>query len=181
MRRWLLGLLLLAVTCGVLAWRWQSEIIGSAAGWYLGRMARAEQASGGLARRRDAVSRLNRTLLMPAPADPLVPELFDLMTALSSRVATGEVSLDWAAYIYTSYQRDLLRERPDGTPRRSAEEVAGQLAHYLEFYSIRRRPDARGMTVGDLLGTGDDVITLEEIEEAERTGRPIDLRTRGAR
>jgi hypothetical protein len=35
------------------------------------------------------------------------------------------------------------------------------------------------VTVADLLGTGDDVITLEEIEEAERTGRDIDLRTRG--
>src|SRR5512145_1209556 len=102
MRRWLLGLLVVALTLGLVAWRWQSEIIGTAATWYLGRMARAEQASGGLGARRDAVSRLNRTLLMPAPADALVPELFDLMTAHSSRVATGEVSLDWAAYIYTS-------------------------------------------------------------------------------
>jgi len=35
--------------------------------------------------------------------------------------------------------------------------------------------------VGDLMGTGDDVISLDEIKEAERTGKEIDLRTRGAK
>jgi len=179
MRRWLLALLLVAAW-GVIAWRWQSEIIGTFARWYLGRVARAEAASGDLTRRRESVARFNRMLLMPPPADAIVPELFDLVTALSSRVATGEVSLDWAAYIYTAYQRDMLRDRPDGVPRRSAEEVAAELRRYLEFFSIRKRPDVAGMTVEGLLGTGDDVITLDEIEEAERTGRTIDLRTRGA-
>ena len=31
------------------------------------------------------------------------------------------------------------------------------------------------------MGTGDDVISLDEIEEAERTGKEIDLRARGER
>jgi hypothetical protein len=181
MRRGLVVLLVVGVACGVAAWHWQSEIIGRVAGWYLGRVARAERASGDLTRRRESVARFNRMLLMPPPADALVPELFDLATALSSRVATGEVSLEWAAYIYTDYQREMVRDRPDGMPRRSPEEVAAQLGRYLEFFSIRKRPDVPGVTVGGLLGTGDDVITLDEIEEAERTGRTIDLRTRGAR
>jgi len=31
------------------------------------------------------------------------------------------------------------------------------------------------------MGTGDDVITLDEIQESEKTGKEIDLRTRGAK
>ena len=150
MRRRLLTLLVLIVAIGAAAWHWQSVIIGTTARWYLARMAQREQASGELAGRRDAVARVNRTLLMPAPADALVPELFDLMTALSSRVATGEVSLEWAAYIYTSYQRDLVQERPGGTPRRTPEEVATALAHYVEFYSKHFDPAASAEQVADM-------------------------------
>lgn len=47
----------------------------------------------------------------------------------------------------------------------------------MAFYAIQKRPDARGVTVADMLGTGHDVITLEEIEEAERLGKEIDPRT----
>jgi hypothetical protein len=118
---------------------------------------------------------------MPPPDDALVPELFDLVTQLSSRVATGEISLNWAAYIYTTYQRDMIQQRPTGMPRRSSDEVGEQLARYVRFFSIQKRPDQRGVTVSDLMGTGDDVISLDEIEEAERTGKDIDLRTRGAK
>jgi len=117
---------------------------------------------------------------MPPPDDVLVPELFDLVTQLSSRVATGEVSLNWGAYIYTAYQRDMLQERPSGTPRRSPEEVGAQLTRYIQFFAIQKRPDQRGVTVGDLMGTGDDVITLDEIQQAEKSGKEIDLRNRGA-
>ena len=181
MRRRLVVLAFVLVGGALAVWRWQTQILGTAARWYLARMARSEEASGGLDGRRTAVARLHRTLLMSAPADALVPELFDVMTALSSRVASGEISLDWAAYLYTSYQRDLVRDRPDGSPRRSPDEVAAALQRQVEFFSIRKRPDAPGLTVGEVLGTGDGVITLEEIEEAERTGRTIDLRSRGAR
>jgi hypothetical protein len=116
---------------------------------------------------------------MAPPPDALVPELFDVVTLVSRRVASGEISFDWVAHLYTTYERDLVQQRPTGTPRRTPDEIKIEVDRYVQFYAIRKRPDARGVTVGDLLGTGDDVITLEEIEEAERTGKEIDLRTRG--
>jgi hypothetical protein len=181
MKRALLAVVLLLVVGGGAAWYWQSQLIGNAGRWYLGRIAGRENASGTLDERRRILAQMNRYLLMPPPADPQVPELFDLVTQLSSRVATGEVSLNWAAYIYTTYQRDMIQQRPDGTPRRSPDEVGAQLARYIEFFHIRKRPDQAGVTVSDLMGTGDDVISLDEIKEAERTGKEIDLRTRGAK
>ena len=181
MKRFLWGLLLLLVVCGAAGWYWQSQIIGVAGRWYMSRMAAREDRSGSLDERRKLLAQMNRYLLMPPPDDALVPELFDLTTQLSARVATGEISLNWAAYIYTAYQRDLVQQRPDGKPRRSSDEVAAQLAQYVQFFSIQKRPDQRGVTMGDLLGKeGDEVITLDEIEESERTGKEIDLRNRGA-
>jgi hypothetical protein len=118
---------------------------------------------------------------MPAPDDALVPELFDLVTLVSSRVATGEISLNWVAYIYTTYQRDMVDKRPNGIPRRSLPDVRVELDRLVAFYSIRKRPEQGGIKVGDILGTGDDVISLDEIEAAEKAGKHIDLRTRGAK
>jgi hypothetical protein len=181
MRRVLLAVLLLLVVGVGAAWYWQSQVIGTAGRWYLSRIAARENASGSLDERRRMLAQMNRYLLMPPPDDAQVPELFDLVTQLSSRVATGEVSLNWAAYIYTTYQRDMIQQRPDGKPERSPEEVGAQLARYIEFFHIRKRPDQRGVTVGDLMGTGDDVISLDEIKEAEKSGKQIDLRTRGAK
>lgn len=180
MKRVLLPLLVLLIVGGGAAWYWQSQLIGNAGRWYLSRIASRENASGSLEERRRMLAQMNRYLLMPPPADAQVPELFDLVTQLSSRIATGEVSLNWAAYIYATYQRDMIQQRPGGRPRRSPDEVGAQLARYIEFFHIQKRPDQRGVTVGDLMGTGDDVICLDEIEEAERTGKQIDLRTRGA-
>jgi hypothetical protein len=181
MKRALPVILLLVLAGGVAAWYWQSQLIGNAGRWYLGRIAASENQTGSVAKRRDILTQINRYMLMPAPDDAMVPELFDLVTQLSSRVAIGEISLNWAAYIYTAYQRDMIQQRPNGTPRRSPEEVGVQLAHYIEFFNIRKRPDARGVTINDLMGTGDDVITLDEIQEAEKNGKSIDLRTRGAK
>jgi hypothetical protein len=181
-RRALRALLVLVgvfAVAGVLAWRNQSVLIGRFAEWYLSRVAAAERASGKVDRQRGILTTLNRQLLMPAPPDALVPELFDFVTLVSTRVATGEISLAWVAYLYTTYQRDLALQRPDGTPPRARAEVAAELDRLVRFYAIRKRPEAGGVEVGDLLGTGDDVITLEEIEEAEKSGKPIDLRTRG--
>ncbi len=184
-RRWwlrvlvvLLGVLLVG---GALAWRYQSVIIGRAAEWYLSRVAESETATGKLDKRRDILTSVNRQLLMPAPPDALVPELFDLVTLVSSRVATGDISLNWVAYLYTTYQRDMVQQRPNGTPRRSVDEVRGELDRLVQFYSIQKRPEQQGIKVGDLLGTGDDVISLDEIEAAEKNGKQIDLRTRGAK
>ena len=181
MKRTLLAVLLVLVVGGLAAWHWQSQLIGTGAQWYLGRIAHSEGSSGTVERRSAILTQLNRYLLMPPPPDVYVPELFDLVTALSSRVATGEVSLNWAAYIYTAYQRDMVEQRPTGRPRRSMDEVNAELGRYIQFFAIQKRPDQQGVTVGDLMGTGDDVITLDEIQQSEKSGKEIDLRTRGAK
>ena len=181
MKRTLLAVLLVLVVGGLAAWHWQSQLIGTGAQWYLGRIAHSEGSSGTIERRSTILTQLNRYLLMPPPPDVYVPELFDLVTALSSRVATGEVSLNWAAYIYTAYQRDIVQQRPTGRPRRSIDEVNAELGRYIQFFAIQKRPDQQGVTVGDLMGTGDDVITLDEIQQSEKSGKEIDLRTRGAK
>jgi hypothetical protein len=115
---------------------------------------------------------------MPAPPDAMVPELFDLITLLSNRIARGAISLDWGAYVYTSYVRDMVRDRPDGSPVRTTAQVASELQRYVEFYSLRKRPDAPGMRVGDLLGAGEDTYTVDEIEQAYREGRDLSVRKR---
>ena len=156
-------------------------LIGRAAEWYLSRVAESENTSGKLEKRKEILANVNRQLLMPPPPDPLVPELFDLVTIVSSRVATGDISLNWVAYLYTTYQRDMTIQRPNGSPRRALEEVHAELDHLVKFYSIQKRPEQEGIKVGDLLGTGDDVISLDEIEAAEKSGKEIDLRKRGAK
>jgi len=179
-RRWarvLLVLLVVFVVGGALAWRYQSVLIGTGAQWYLSRVAESENTSGKLEKRKEILANVNRQLLMPAPADALVPELFDLVTLVSSRVATGEISLNWVAYLYTSYQRDMVDQRPSGMPRRSLEQVQVELDRLVRFYSIQKRPEQAGIKVGDILGTGDDTISLDEIE----SGKDIDLRTRGTK
>jgi hypothetical protein len=181
MKRTLLAVLLVLVVGGLAAWHWQSQLIGTGAQWYLGRIAHSEGSSGTVERRSAILTQLNRYLLMPPPLEVYVPELFDLVTALSSRVATGEVSLNWAAYIYTAYLRDMVQQRPTGRPRRSIDEVNAELGRYIQFFAIQKRPDQQGVTVGDLMGTGDDVITLDEIQQSEKSGKEIDLRTRGAK
>jgi hypothetical protein len=179
-RRWarvLLVFLAVVVVGGLVAWRKQSVLIGSAAQWYLSRVAESENTSGTLDRRRAILVNVNRQLFMPPPSDALVPELFDLVTLVSSRVATGEISLNWVAYLYTTYQRDMVEQRPTGTPRRSMDQVRAELDRLVAFYAIQKRPEQDGIKVGDILGTGDDTITLDEIE----SGKDIDLRTRGAK
>jgi hypothetical protein len=175
LRRVLLGVLGIALVAGGLAWYYQSEVIGFVAQRGLANLAERDEAAGDLARRREVVARMNRQLLMSPPADAHVPELFDVTTLLSPRVASGEISLPWAAYVYTSYQRDLVAERPTGQPRRSADEIRAQVEHYVEFYSLQKRPDVPGIELGDLFGADDgDVATLEEIEAAEEAGRDPD-------
>lgn len=182
--RWLkvaLGLLVVVVGLGALGWVYQSEIIGVASRWYLTRVAASENQTGDLTKRRQILTQIHRQLLMPPPDDRLVPELFDFSTTLSSRVATGEVSIAWAAKLYTEYMRDLLLQRPTGEPRRTPEQVTAEVERMVVFYAVQKRPDVQGVRVGDILGVeGDDVLTLEEIEAADREGREIDLRTRGA-
>ena len=179
-RRWARVLLVLLAVIGLLgaaAWHWQSQLIGRGAEWYLTRVAESENTSGTLDRRRAILANVNQQLFMPPPSDALVPELFDLVTLVSNRVATGEISLNWVAYLYTTYQRDMVEKRPTGTPRRSLDQVRGELDRLVAFYAIQKRPEQDGIKVGDILGTGDDTISLDEIE----SGKEIDLRTRGAK
>jgi hypothetical protein len=96
----------LAVALGALAWSEQSRLIGIGARWWFERVAAQEQGADAIARRRGVLAELHRRLLLAPPADVHVPELFELVTQLSARVATGEVSLPWAAYVYTTYERD---------------------------------------------------------------------------
>ena len=169
-----IGAGLALIVAAIAAWHWQSEIIGVGARWYLERVAAREQASGSIAERRTAVARMQRMLLlMPAP-DPLVPELFDLITAVSQRVASGEIDFAWAAYVYNSYERDLVRDRPQGTPRRSIPEVETEVQRYVQFYALQKRPDGDGVKLRDLAGAPEGKsFTVEEIEQAAREGRDL--------
>src|SRR5262249_55095893 len=135
MKRVLPVVLLLVLAGGVAGWYWQSQLIGHAGRWYLGRIAASENQTGNVTKRREILAQINRYRLIPAPDDPRAPELFDLVPQPPSRAATGELSLNWPAYIYPAYQRDMIQQRPDGTPRRSPEEVGVQLAHYIEFFN----------------------------------------------
>ncbi len=170
------GLVAVLAIVGVGAWRYQGEIIGSGARWSLERISALEEGTGDIANRRGIIETIHRRLLMPPPPDGMVPELFDYVTLLSARVASGEVTLNWAAYLYSGYARDLVRDRPDGTPRRSDDELRALLDREVAFFAIRKRPHAEGFGVGDLIGQGGDTITLDEIEAAEREGRELDLR-----
>lgn len=173
-RRLLLAVVAVLVLGGAAAWYWQSQLIGVGARWYLAAVAAREEASGDLAERRAAVARMHRLLLLQPPRDALVPELFDLITAVSSRVASGQIDFPWAAYVYNSYERDLVRDRPDGVPRRSMDEVETEVERYVEFYALQRRPDRDGVRLRDLAGApAGESFTLEEIEQAHREGRDL--------
>ncbi len=166
----------LLLTLGGLGWRYQSKLIGFGAGWYLRRVAARETGSGDLTQRRAVVAQTHRMLLMPPPPDALVPELFELVTQLAARSAAGSISLNWSAYVYTSYYQDMVRDRPTGEPLRSHEQVAAEVEKYVQFYALQQRPDVPGMRVSDLLGDSGDSYSLEEIEKAEKDGHPLPLR-----
>jgi len=175
-RRSAKGLLVAALAC-VAACTGQSRPSGSAgtpgpAGAYLSGLAASDTQAGSLEQRRAVVARLNRAVLLAPPPDALVPELFDLTTQLASRVEAGEVSPNWAVYLYTVYQRDMLRDRPDGTPRRSSEEVRAQVSDYVEFFHITTRPDAPPNPLADFFGTPASTVVRPEDRENERLRSP---------
>ncbi|GBD25918.1 hypothetical protein HRbin30_01245 [bacterium HR30] len=96
----------------------------------------------------ETIRTVHQILLLPGAPPELVPELWDYYLLLSERAATGEVSPGWAAYLYTNYFLDLLQQRPTGIPRKSREEVRQHLQASIEYYNIRKRPDARPAPFG---------------------------------
>jgi hypothetical protein len=98
---------------------------------------------------REAIAIAHAVLLLPRPSEALVPELFDCFEIISQRAATGEIAPHWAAHLYTNYYLDMVRDRPNGQPRRSPEEIRSRLDADIEFYYIRKRPEARPSPVGD--------------------------------
>ena len=106
----------------------------------LSRLAIDEDATGRIDRRREVLAGLNRQLLMPPPDAAFVPELFDFVAALAPRMESGTVSPAWGSWLYTTYQRDLRAERPDGRPRRPSAEVSAALERSIEFYHVRANP-----------------------------------------
>jgi len=175
-RRLLVAALLLVSVAGVLAWRHQSQLIGLGGRWYLERIAARDAAAGEIVRRRAVLARVHAMLLMPPPSPGTVEELYDLATLLAYPVATGAISLGWASYLYTSHARDLARDRPDGTPRRTEEELRAELAGSVDFFALRKRPDVAGIRLRDLAGRPVNSYTVEQIERAAREGRRLDLR-----
>jgi hypothetical protein len=95
-----------------------------------------------LERRTQVVSGVQRQLLMAHVGDVLVPEMFDVLVALAPRMESGTVSAAWASYIYTTYERDLVKERPTGTPRRSHVEIDRALGEMVAYYHIQENPKA---------------------------------------
>ena len=115
----------------------------------LARTAASEETSGVFVERSAVLADVSQQLVEPPPPDPLVPELFDVLVALAPRMEKGAISPAWASYVYTTYQRDLRRDRPSGTPRRSPAEVETAVQGYVEFYRLHVREGQRPVTLED--------------------------------
>ncbi len=96
----------------------------------------------------ETIRTVHQVLLLAPPPQQLVPELWDFYLVLSERAATGEVSPGWAAYLYTNYFLDLVQQRPSGLPRRDRNEIRQHLQASIEYYNIRKRPEARPAPFG---------------------------------
>jgi hypothetical protein len=115
----------------------------------LARIATEDNLTGALGRRREVLGEVAKQLLMGPPPDPFVPELFDFLTAMAPRMQSGVVSPAWGSYLYTEYQRNLVRERPTGLPRRSAPEVQQSLDRSIQFFHLEAREGRKVRTVED--------------------------------
>ena len=115
----------------------------------LARTAASEEATGAIAERATVLADVSQQLLQPSPPDALVPELFDVLVSVAPRMESGAISPAWGSSVYTSYERDLRRERPGGMPRRSPAEVESAVQGYVEFYRLRVREGQRAPTLED--------------------------------
>ena len=115
----------------------------------LARLAAEDDPGGALDRRRGVLGEVSRQLLMAPPPDAYVPELFDLLTAVAPRMEQGAISPACGSYIYTTYQQDMVQDRPTGSPRRSKAEVEKALDGYVEFFRLRAREGRKPRTMED--------------------------------
>jgi len=115
----------------------------------LARIAVEEDPTGSITRRREVLTDVSRQLLMAPPSDALIPELFDLLTAVAPRMEGGAISPAWGSYIYTTYQQDMLKDRPTGSPRWSGAEVEKALDGYVVFFRLRAREGRKPRTIED--------------------------------
>lgn len=115
----------------------------------LARIAADEEPTGSIARRREVLAGVSRQLLMSPPADALVPEMFDVLTALAPRIEAGAVSPAWGSYIYTGYLKDMEKKRPGGVPRRSRIEIGRALDDAVAFFTLRARDGEAPRTIED--------------------------------
>lgn len=130
----------------------------------LARIAAEEDPTGAVTRRREILADVARQLLMAPPSDALVPEMFDFLAAVAPRMEKGVISAGWGTYLYTSYQRDLVRDRPSGAPRRSHAEIEKSVDESVEFFHLRAGRKTR--TIED--------VGLEEMQgwrDERRLGR----------
>jgi hypothetical protein len=104
----------------------------------LARVAAEDDPTGALDRRREVLGEVSRQLLMAPSPDAYVPELFDLLAAMAPRMEQGAISAAWGSYIYTTYQQDMVKDRPTGAPRPSRAEVEKALDGYVEFFRLRQ-------------------------------------------
>jgi hypothetical protein len=175
MRRRLLIVFAVLGLTGALVWRYQSELIGIGARWYLDRVAAREAASGKVTDRRlvlagcTVCSSCRRRRAARARALRLHHVAFLSRRNRGRLAQLGRVSLQQP------------RPRPgtppaDGEPRLSRAELEAELQHDADFFALRKRPDVPGVRFRDLLGKGGESYTVEEIEQAAREGRQLDLR-----
>jgi hypothetical protein len=168
-RRAILAGIILAilVAAGAAGWWQRSEVIGLAARVYLAYVATVEERTGDLTRRGALLRKVHRALLLAPPPEPLIPELYEFLSVLSQEMASGRISLSWAAYLYTSHLRDAVTQRPSGHPRAARKDLDAEIAQAVEFFTLQGRPD-RG-SFGDRIEG--ESYTVEEIEAARRQGR----------
>ena len=115
----------------------------------LARIAVQEEPTGSIAERRAILTEVSHQLLMGPPSDALVPELFDFLAAVAPRMEAGSISPAWGSYVYTTYQQDMLKERPAGVPRRSQPEIRRALDGYVDFFRLQAREGRKPRTIED--------------------------------
>jgi hypothetical protein len=110
----------------------------------LRRLAAEDEAEGAIRRRTPVVAAIHRGLLMSPPRNEHVAELFDVLSVMAGRADSGEIREARGAYVYTTYERDLERDRPDGLPRRDRSAIEVIVRDHVEHYHLQAAPAGPG-------------------------------------